>query len=206
MNQGLRQRQRASRHARILEVARSYFQSTGYSNVTIEDIARDSDVSAATVYNYFGSKAGILLALVSDSDDILLAELDAMIRAHKGSLVEAVLDFGRILRRHAISYLQKPTWREVLSASIQDGSGEFGRTYVSLDHVLVTKMGAMIRAMQQGGAVSTAVDADALADCLFSLQNIRFFQFIADDDISQESADAMFRRDLEQLEALFKAP
>lgn len=203
MNQGLRQRQKASRHARILEVARTYFQANGFANVTIEEIARDSDLSVATVYNYFGTKAGILLALVSESDEILLAELDAMIRTHRGSLVPAVLEFGRILRRHAITYLQKPTWREILSASIQDGSGEFGRTYVGLDRVLIGKLGKLIRLLQARGSVSAQVNADMLADCLFSLQNIRFFQFIADDDVSEEMADTVFRQDLEQLELLF---
>lgn len=204
MNQSLRERQKASRRARILKVARASIQKRGYSNVTIEDIAHDSDVSAATVYNYFGSKAGILLGLVGESDEILVAEMDAMIASHRGGLVPAVLEFGRILRRHAISYLQKPTWREVLSASIQDGSGEFGGTYQALDKVLILRLAALIRRLQSQGEVSAAVDPDALADCLFSLQNIRFFQFIANDAVDPEMADAAFRGDLEQLQRLFE--
>lgn len=203
MNQGLRQRQKASRHARILEVARAYFQTNGFANVTIEEIARDSDLSVATVYNYFGTKAGILLALVSESDEILLAELDAMIRAHRGGLVPAMLEFGRVLRRHAMSYLQKPTWREILSASIHEGSADFGKTYVALDTVLIGKLSMLIKTLQADGTVAPQIDADALADCLFSLQNIRFFQFIADDEVSLDRADQLFRQDLEQLGLLF---
>lgn len=203
MNQGLRQRKKASSRARILKVARTRFQNEGYSNVTIEHIAQESDLSPATVYNYFGSKAGILLGLVGESDDILVAEIDEMFAAHRGGLVSAMLAFGRILRRHAISYLQKPTWREVLSATIQDGSGEFGKAYQSLDKVLITKLAAMIWNLRDRGDVSASVDPDALADCLFSLQNIRFFQFIADDTVSLDMADEAFRRDLEQLERLF---
>ncbi|MCB2128710.1 MAG: TetR/AcrR family transcriptional regulator [Rhodobacteraceae bacterium] len=204
MNQTLRQKQKASRHARILKVARRRFQAEGYSNVTIEEIARESELSPATVYNYFNSKVGILLALVGESDEILLAELDAMFAAHRGSLSSAILDFGRTLRRHAMSYLQKPTWREVLSASIQDGSGEFGRTYTALDRVIIGKIADKIRSMQRQDQVSAAVNADDLADCLFSLQNIRFFQFIADDAVSLEMADDALRRDLDQLEHLFR--
>lgn len=203
MNQNLREKQKASRHARILEVARSRFQKDGYWKVTIEDVARDSELSPATVYNYFGSKPGILLALVGESDIILLAEVDALFAAHQGGLVEAVLAFGRTLRSHAISFLQKPTWREVLSTSIQEGSSEFGQTYQALDKVLIGKLATLIATLQDRGEVPATIDAAALADCLFALQNIRFFQFISDDHVTLEAADALLGRDLRQMELLF---
>lgn len=203
MNQGLRQKQKASRRARILDVARSKFQVIGYSDVKIEDIAADSEVSPATVYNYFGTKAGILLALVGESDTILIQQLDELSKGWRGELIPAVLEFGRILRKHAMTYLQKPTWREVVAASIHDGSGDFGRTYSALDDVLVGKMEELIKTLQKQGTVSQEVDPHTLADCLFSLQNIRFFQFIADDSISLNEADERFRQDLEQLSRLF---
>ncbi|MEM9577863.1 MAG: TetR/AcrR family transcriptional regulator [Pseudomonadota bacterium] len=203
MNQGLRQRQKASRRARILDVAREKFQNIGFAKVKIEDIAAESDVSPATVYNYFGTKAGILLALVGESDTILIEQLDELTESWGDDLTPAVLEFGRILRKHAMSYLQKPTWREVLAASIHDGSGDFGQTYMALDDVLVGKMEGLIKSLQQKGRVSQDVDPAELADCLFSLQNIRFFQFIANDSISLEDADARFQQDLEQLSVLF---
>lgn len=203
MNQGLRQKQKASRRARILDAARSKFQVIGYSDVKIEDIAADSEVSPATVYNYFGTKAGILLALVGESDTILIQQLDELSKGWRGELIPAVLEFGRILRKHAMTYLQKPTWREVVAASIHDGSGDFGRTYSALDDVLVGKMEELIKTLQKQGTVSQEVDPHTLADCLFSLQNIRFFQFIADDSISLNEADERFRQDLEQLSRLF---
>ena len=204
MNQSLRERQKASRRARILSTARQRFQDIGYAEVKIEDIATDSDVSAATVYNYFGTKAGILLALVVESDTILKQELDELAETWTGELVPAVLEFGRILRQHAMSYLQKPTWREVVAGSILEGSGDFGRTYTALDDVLVGKMELLIRALQTQGTVNRRIDPPALANCLFSLQNIRFFQFIADDGISLEDSDGRFRQDLEQLTLLFE--
>ena len=69
--------------------------------------------------------------------------------------------------------------------------------------VLVGKMEELIKTLQKQGTVSQEVDPHTLADCLFSLQNIRFFQFIADDSISLNEADERFRQDLEQLSRLF---
>jgi len=103
-------------------------------------------------------------------------------------------------------YLAKSTWREVLSASIQEGSSDFGRTYLELDRVLIDLMRLMIVDFQTRRLVPESVDGEALADCLFSLQNIRFFQFIADDKRSDEDIDRRLRTDLKALERLFCAP
>ena len=205
MSLTLRERQRLRRHEKILGVARRRFQSDGYANVTIEEIAAATEVSAVTVYNYFGSKAGLLLALVSESDTRLLEKLDEMIARRLPSLPDAVLEFGSILRDHAMSYLEKPTWREVLAASVQDGSGRFGKTYAALDRLLVDKMAEMIREFQTRGLVSCELDPQSLADCLFSLQNMRFFQFIADDYLDSETVSLMLSNDLEALGQLFGA-
>jgi AcrR family transcriptional regulator len=200
---GLRERQKADRRERILEVAKVRFQTDGYAPTTIELIAKDADVSAVTVYNYFDSKAGLLLALVSESDQLLIQQLKTMIAREPTDLIDAVASFGQILRRHAMSYLAKSTWREVLSASIQEGSSDFGRTYLELDRVLVDLMRTMIVEFQSRRLIPEAVDGAALADCLFSLQNIRFFQFIADDNRDDEDIDLRLRTDLEALKGLF---
>lgn len=202
--QGLRERQKASRRKRILEVAKAKFQADGYAFVTMEAIAGDADVSAVTVYNYYGSKAGLLLALVSESDELLIAQLSRIIDGKPDDLVEVVAAFGQILRQHAMSYLSKPTWREVLSASINEGSRDFGRTYMALDRVLIELLESFIRDFQARGLVTLEVDSRALADCLFSLQNIRFFQFIADDEITDAAIDETLRSDLRALRRLFR--
>jgi AcrR family transcriptional regulator len=203
---GLREEQKASRRQSILEIARVKFESEKYADVTIEAIAAEAKLSPVTVYNYFGNKAGLLLALVSESDELLIAQLEAMIREDPGNLIESVARFGQILRQHAMSYLSKQTWREVLAASIQFGSQDFGRSYAELDQVLIELMGSLIENLQSNGFLAKNIDRAALANTLFSLQNIRFFQFIADDNISNEMIDRTFRADLAGLAKAFGAP
>ena len=200
---GLRERQKANRRRHILKVAKNKFKTNGYENVTMEAIAECADISTVTVYNYYGSKAGLLLALVAESDELLISRLRSMIDSSPDSLIDAVCEFGEILRNHAMRYLSKPTWREVLSASIHEGSREFGRTYVNLDRVLVGLMQSLIRDFQTRNLVPQDTDIDALADTLFSLQNIRFFQFIADNKITNQSIAAKFRTDLVVLSRAF---
>lgn len=58
-----RQRQAAQTRADILKAARRLFSDRGYPATTIDAIATEAEVSEATVYAGFGSKAGILSAL-----------------------------------------------------------------------------------------------------------------------------------------------
>jgi AcrR family transcriptional regulator len=59
-----RQRQAEQTRARILAAARDLFRSGGYAATTLEAIASSAQVSAKTVEAAFGSKRGVLAALV----------------------------------------------------------------------------------------------------------------------------------------------
>ncbi len=71
---GLREKQKVARKQRILEVATILFKRDGYDKTRIEDIAELAEVSTGTTYNYYHSKADILIAVVSmEVEEILLA-------------------------------------------------------------------------------------------------------------------------------------
>src|SRR5260370_16421096 len=59
-----RQRQAEETRQRMLEAARGLFVQLGYVGTTLEAIAKAADVSPKTVAAVFGSKRGILTAIV----------------------------------------------------------------------------------------------------------------------------------------------
>ena len=63
----VRQRQASDTRKRIVDVARQLLQTAGYGEMTIEAIAQRAEVSAQSVYAIFGSKTGILAALLDQS-------------------------------------------------------------------------------------------------------------------------------------------
>lgn len=193
---GLRKQQKLDRSMRILESARTRFQNEGYDAVTIESIAADAGVSAVTVYNYYGTKANLLLELVRESDVRLIEQLRALTEDLPENMIDAVARFGSIMRHHAMNYLAKPTWREVVAASILQGGSQFGVTYRSLDNTLTDIMTELVETYQSRGALNCEIRARAFAEMLFEMQNIRFFLFVSDDNQDEDGADAQFRRDL----------
>ena len=61
---GLRERQKALRHDRILEAAARLFREHGYEDVKMEAIAAAAEVAIGTIYNYYQNKGDLLVAIV----------------------------------------------------------------------------------------------------------------------------------------------
>lgn len=61
---GLRERMKNRRRESVLLAAEKLFRDQGYTETTIEDIARDAEVSIGTLYKYFGSKGGVMHELI----------------------------------------------------------------------------------------------------------------------------------------------
>lgn len=62
-----RQAQAVQTRRRILEAARMLFQSNGFEDVTIDQLAQMAEVSAPTIYGLFQSKRGVLRALMDEA-------------------------------------------------------------------------------------------------------------------------------------------
>jgi TetR/AcrR family transcriptional regulator, fatty acid metabolism regulator protein len=54
----------AARQAQILDAAVKVFAEKGYHRATIPDIAKQAKIAVGTIYNYFGKKEDLLLALL----------------------------------------------------------------------------------------------------------------------------------------------
>lgn len=80
-NSGLRSRQKAKRRAAILSAARLLFERQGYDSTSMEQIADGAEVGVATVYNYFGTKGGLLSELLRPIFESFFERGNALIAA-----------------------------------------------------------------------------------------------------------------------------
>src|SRR5688572_17554184 len=60
----LRERQTALTRSVVLDVARRQFAERGFAAAAVRPIAQEAGISLQTLYSTFGSKQGLLLALV----------------------------------------------------------------------------------------------------------------------------------------------
>ncbi len=89
-----RQRHMAARKARILDAAAQVFSEKGFERATTREIAELADVGEGTVFNYFGSKNGLLLTLALNTAE----EVSQTIAA---ASTEGIEDFmARVMADH----------------------------------------------------------------------------------------------------------
>ncbi len=199
----LRARQKEDRRNRIVSSAKRLFEKKGYDRTTIENIAESAGVSGVTVHNYYGTKAGVLLALVIENDQKLITRLEDELPAIADDLISLTMAFARIILDHAINNLDKVIWRQVIAAVTIDPDTQLSKSYSKLDTQLAYVLVRRIEALQTAEKLPASIDTAHLGNALFHLQNALFIQFISRDNYSQEEIETRLRNDLL---ALFAVP
>ena len=195
----LRARQKEDRRNRIVSSAKTLFKKKGYDKTTIENIAVSAGVSGVTVHNYYGTKAGVLLALVVESDRKLIQRLDEVLPDDGDDIVDLVTAFARHIMDHALTNLEKDIWRQVIAAVITEGGNPVSKAYSGLDEQLALVLVRRLEAMQAAGTLSARANPLHLGRALFQLQNARFIEFISTDAITQDEIAQRLENDLAAL-------
>ncbi len=190
---GLRERQKALRHDRILEAAARLFREHGYEDVKMEAIAAAAEVAIGTIYNYYQNKGDLLVAIVS-------LEVEEVIRAGEGVIAnppataEAAVDalIGGYVE-HSLHYLSKEMWRQAMAISTVQPTSPFGETYAALDVALARQTCALLVKLQELGLLSRRADAAGLGDVIFNNTNMNFIVFVKPEPMTMEDLRSQLR-------------
>ena len=88
---GLRERKKAKTRQTITDTALRLFTERGFDQVTVAEVAREAEVSQATLFNYFPTKEDLLFSRMGEYEARLV---DAIRDRDAGtSVVEALTDF-----------------------------------------------------------------------------------------------------------------
>jgi len=165
---GLRDRKKREVRARIIHVAAELFSTHGMDATTMEEIAATADVSVATVYNYFGSKTGLLLAGLED-------DTQAMLDAGKPVLADPGDDPNLAVKRLIDIYVEYiAAWdreflRELMSAALQRGASDLASEFVHMDEQLIVQMTELLQGFKERGVLRPNVAAEEASFLVYSV-------------------------------------
>jgi len=94
---GVRKSQKAATRERVLAAARELFDTFGYEETTVREIARRAGVSVGSVFTTFASKGDVLSQVMEDRLDGLYAELDRVVPLLRGSTADRLRSIFAIL-------------------------------------------------------------------------------------------------------------
>ena len=133
---------RADREAQIVEVAGEVFAERGAALASVAEIAERAGISKPLIYNYFGSREGLLSACLSHAAELIVAEIERTAGLGEVGLVRALVTLDgmfRLLEDKAWTYrlVNDPTlgsiagvgevlspYRQKIDALAADGVGE----------------------------------------------------------------------------------
>jgi len=97
----LKERFRETARLAILDAAEGIFAAHGFDGARVDDIAAAAGVSVGTLYNYFGDRQQLLLALLERRRQEVVARLDEVLRPGQEEPFSPLLErFVRALLSH----------------------------------------------------------------------------------------------------------
>lgn len=153
---------------RILAAARQHFNNPGYHGARVADIARDSGVTRATVYNHFADKEELLSQLVTEflSGYATVGEsLDAA-ATHGDSLFTVLL---RMVEDALMWRVTNADLRPAIEIARQILPAEFARANKAADEVLSSRLTMVHREGRKLGIVRDDIDVDFAAAALYAM-------------------------------------
>jgi AcrR family transcriptional regulator len=178
---GLRERQRADRHRRIIEAAASLFRQSGYEGAKMEAIAAEAEVSVGTIYNYYRNKGDILVAIVSMEVNEVLNAGRGVVATPPKNVADAIDTLIGIYIDHSLIYLSKEMWRQAMATSTQQPDSPFGKTYTGLDRGLADQTCELVEQLRSRGLVRKDIDVSSAGEIVFNNMNMMFTEFVKDE-------------------------
>ena len=194
----LRDRQRLRRHRTILFSAAKLFETKGFAETTMEEIAALAEVSPPTIYNYFRSKSDILLGLLEVDKELMEDALDTIINTRKGNGLDIIGEFVRTDLEGGYDVSQKSVWR-MISAAAFEASGDRSSDYVEAQSVFMGKLRLLIERLQQEGEVRADADPVDIARVVNSITRESFRNYIRTEAMSMSQAIEMAHSQLRLL-------
>jgi AcrR family transcriptional regulator len=151
-----------ARRAALLKHARAEIAKHGVHGASLNEIARRAGGSKATIVKLFGNKQGLFSAVLGDTLDGFLGDLEAAVRAEPGASLEATLTaLGRRLLRLYLMPEALATYRLLVSAG--RAPSELTRTFYEAGHLRVVAAVAALLEPWRGRGIDASVDLAAEA-------------------------------------------
>ena len=191
---GLREKKKSRTQKAIIKAAWDLFLEKGFNNSTIDEIAERAEVSVGTIYNYYGSKRLILLAINERLTEDLLIKGEVIRKKTKGDPEEAVFELIWLYFSQAFAY-DREFMREIM-ASIMTEYDSIAQEMFGLDLRLVGQISETLEGYQKQGLISRNIPIERASLLLYGTMMMPIFMFLFMEDVSKESLKTEIRENI----------
>ena len=199
---GLRERKKQQTRDAIVRAAGTLFARNGFHTTTMEQIAAAADVSAGTLYNYFGTKQAVLLTHLD-------TEVQEMVGAGAVVITDPPADLTRAIQSLVSAYadgfleLKRDFLRELFAAGFSPAS-EVLPELLRLDHLLAEQMAELLRRFD--GQLDPAIAAEEAVVAIYSAFAVQLMMYVSAEDMSAATVRRAISRQIEVVCSGLRAP
>jgi len=180
----LRERKKHTTRETILACARNLFLEKGYGSTSMEMIAESSQVAVGTIYNYFGSKALVMIAINTDDTD------NAIVRFTDEQLEEnTVQELIWMILEVSFGFMEKyprELMRELFAVSISNHRSDLAQGLSSQDERFLRYLTELLGRLKEKGRLKVETDPETVAFSIYSLVFGATLWYMADDNTDIE--------------------
>jgi len=195
---GLRERKKQQTRAAIVTEAGRLFSAHGFQATTMDEIAAAAGVSAATLYNYFGTKNTVLLAHVESTVGEMMEAGSVVLANPPADIVEAVQSLMTVVLDHFIA-LDRELLREVFAAGFGP-STEVLPELIRLDELVADQLGQLLARFEPPQGLAPGIEVDEAVMAIYSLMAGQLIMYVS---MEKMTAAAVRRAVERQIEIMF---
>lgn len=178
------EKKRRSRRA-IIRAARALIADRGYQQTTMREVAAAAGISYQTLYNYFPTKAQILMAVLMEQMQDASEQCGAVVQAYQGGLLE-VLDAMLALCLESFTAGDRRLWKIVLVEMLADDD-QGGRIYTLVDTLFRDTIRALLLRARGLNELEPATPLEQMTATLFNLADYAVLRFLLVPEATPES-------------------
>jgi len=164
---GLREKKKKDTREAILKAAGKLFLNNGYRATSMEMIAEASYVAVGTIYNYFNSKAEVMVELNSLETGKAITRMEGLDLENtpvEDLLWQIVSDLLSLLGKYPRGLM-----RELFTATIENNRSSLARGLAGQDEMFLEYLSGMIGQLRDSGRVKRESDPGMVAFGIYSL-------------------------------------
>ncbi|MDG1708870.1 MAG: TetR/AcrR family transcriptional regulator [Emcibacteraceae bacterium] len=197
---GQREKQKAKRREMIETAAGELFETNGFDVTIIEEIAEKAQVSPPTVYNYYGNKDELLLALIAKGEAGTKSGLsDFVKRAETEDPAHLLSDIICSNVKDALKYMSREVWGHAVAYVAKTNNPNVATPYLeAVTDDLAIALTAAIKIYETKG-ILTPINAEKFAIILTRIEHSHFLGFIYLKEMSVEELNIELKKDISLL-------
>lgn len=165
------------RRKKVLDEAIAEFACKGYHATSINEIARNANISIGAMYSYFASKEDLFLSIVNEAYD-LMNEILQKIGNESKDVFECIRKMLAASREFAVKY---PQLNQIyLDITTQALTSLSVRLSSKLEMITPNLLGEQLKNAKKAGLIDSNLDEKIMAYCIDNIFMMYQFSFSSD--------------------------